>query len=56
MEKMSPGVEGVLQGGTRLELVNKIVQNYRTRAYSQVLQEYPEVRKAVQTGRVTKAW
>jgi hypothetical protein len=53
-DKMSPGVPGVQEGGTRFEVVNKIVQEYREMARARVMAEFPELRKAVQQAQVTE--
>jgi hypothetical protein len=53
-DQMSPGVPGVQEGGTRFDVVNKVVQEYREMARARVMAEFPELRKAVQQAQITE--
>lgn len=53
-DKMSGGVPGVQEGGTKFEVVNNVVQRYREMARKRILSEFPELRKAVQQAVVSE--
>jgi hypothetical protein len=52
-DQMSPGTD-VYPGGMRLKLASDIVQGARQRAYTQVLQEFPRLREAIQQESIRK--
>lgn len=53
-DKLSHGVPGIQEGGTQFDKVNGLVQEYRDRANKQILVEFPELRKAVDTSKQTQ--
>lgn len=53
-DKMSPGVPGIQEGGTRFEKINEQVQKYREIAMKKLMLEFPALQEAVQRSKITK--
>lgn len=53
-DRMSPGVPGIEEGGTRFDIVNKKVQRYREIAMKKLMLEFPALQEAVQRSKITK--
>jgi hypothetical protein len=53
-EKMSPGVPGVQEGGTRFDVINNVVQKYRDMAQKRLIKEFPALKEATAVSKVSK--